>query len=111
MGYRIFCKILGFSPSKKDYECGLIKFRCHQSSLGYVQKILALDDFKSNLDNFHWVAYPVWTNLHSLQFGRISGYFQYPVSGKANPVSGRIPDIKKAEFSGQPDIRCIPSQN
>jgi hypothetical protein len=35
----------------------------------------------------------------SLQIGRISGYFQYPVSGrisgKSNPVSCRIPDIKK----------------
>jgi hypothetical protein len=32
----------------------------------------------------------------SLQFGRISGY-QYPISGKSNPASGRI-------------MRCIPRQ-
>jgi hypothetical protein len=34
--------------------------------------------------------------------GRISGYFQYPVygriSGKSNPVSGLIPDIKKGRI-------------
>jgi hypothetical protein len=34
--------------------------------------------------------------------GRISGYFQYSVSGqisgKSNPVSGRMPDIKKAGY-------------
>jgi hypothetical protein len=42
--------------------------------------------------------------------GRISGYFQYPVfsriSGKANPVSGRIPDIKNSPII-RPDIQCI----
>jgi hypothetical protein len=50
----------------------------------------------------------------SLKFGRISGYFQYPVSGhisgKTNPVSGRIPDIKKGRVI-RLDIRCIPSHN
>jgi hypothetical protein len=42
--------------------------------------------------------------LVSIQFGRISGYFQYPVtgqiSGNSNPVSGRIKDIKKSRLSG-----------
>jgi hypothetical protein len=45
---------------------------------------------------------------YRLQFGRMSGYFQYPVfgriSGKSNPVPvfGRIPNIKKGQI-----IRCI----
>jgi hypothetical protein len=49
----------------------------------------------------------------SIQFGRISGYFQYPVSdrisGKADPVSGRVPvpDIKKGRIIRQ-DVRCVP---
>jgi hypothetical protein len=34
----------------------------------------------------------------AIQFGRISVYFQYPVSGKLNPASGRKPDIKKADY-------------
>jgi hypothetical protein len=45
----------------------------------------------------------------SLQFSRIShrmsGYFQFPIFGqisvKTNPVSGRIPDFKKAGLSGR----------
>jgi hypothetical protein len=48
------------------------------------------------------------------QFGQISGYFQYQVSGwiseKSNPVSYRILDLKKAGLSSQPDIRCTPCQ-
>jgi hypothetical protein len=38
-----------------------------------------------------------------LQFGRISGYFKYLVSGriscKSNPVSGRVPDIEKGRIA------------
>jgi hypothetical protein len=56
-----------------------------------------------------WKLYElIWL---SLQFGRISDSFQYPVSGrisgKSNPLSGRIPDIKKDGLSGLLDIRCI----
>jgi hypothetical protein len=46
-------------------------------------------------------------NLYSCLFS-LTGYpaiYQYPVSrrisGKSNPVSGRIPDIKKAGLSGR----------
>jgi hypothetical protein len=45
----------------------------------------------------------------SLQFGRISIYFPNPVSGQksgnSNPVSRRIPDVKKGWI-----IRCIPTE-
>jgi hypothetical protein len=48
------------------------------------------------------VIYSIWPDTVS---GRISGYFQKPVSGrvsgKSNPVSGRIPDIKIAGLSGR----------
>jgi hypothetical protein len=47
---------------------------------------------------------------YGIQFGRISGYFQYPVSsrisGKSSLVSGRIPDMKKGLIIW-PDILCM----
>jgi hypothetical protein len=56
-----------------------------------------------------------------IPIGQVPGHFQYPVSGrisgKSNPVSGRIPDIKKGRII-RPDnlvhpyfkISCLPNR-
>jgi hypothetical protein len=47
-------------------------------------------------------VYSLWPDIRVFS---VSGR----ISGKSNPVSGRIPDIKKkAGLSDRPDIRCIP---
>jgi len=60
-------------------------------SLRYCQ---ILEDTGTGYEYFPRVRFSQHTNL-ALISGRISGLAGYRISGKAYPVSGRIPDLKK----------------
>jgi hypothetical protein len=82
----------------KDIRCiwgFLFPYLKHTGSIYLHQRS---NGFKKTFLRFYDLI-PVWL---SIKIGRISGYFQYRLSGrrseKANPVSGRIRDIRKGRI-------------
>ena len=105
-GYRISGRISGKLPS----AVYIFIIRQGRTDIVYFNYILRFPIFsqKFNFDNVIWqeIRYP--PSRISGKWNRISRKWNQ-ISRKWNRISGRIPDTKKGNIFGWPDIRCNPN--